>query len=305
MAALGSRLVAVLVALGLVAGAWLVGDGGSARAALGSATGPLVATNPGDAAVLSASGLQPGASRSGEVTVTNVGDAAGAFVLSARDLVDSGAGLAGALSLVVEDRDAGRELYAGPLDGLRTVGLGSLAQGEARRYRFTVSFPSTGSDDEDNALQGASSSVTFVWTATGSGTSGAGAGASPEASDPPVAGQGVDATTARAPRALRAWLTARTRQHGVRGTVATSISCQAACAATLTGRAGSAKLPVVRRTLRHAGAVRVRVKLPAPARRALAHGRTVKVTFRLTARMGTRAVTARKTVRMLASSRPR
>ena len=33
-------------------------------------------------------------------------------------------------------------VYYGKLSGLSTVGLGNMAQGEAHRYRFTVSLPS-------------------------------------------------------------------------------------------------------------------------------------------------------------------
>jgi hypothetical protein len=306
MNAVGSRIVAVVVALGLVAAAWLVGDGGSARAALGSATGPLVATDPGGAALLVASGLAPGGSRSGEVTVTNVGDAAGAFVLSASDLVDTAAPLSTVLDLAIEDVTAGRTVYDGPLDELTPVDLGSLAQNEARRYRFTVSFPSAGSDEADNAFQGASSSVTFVWTATGSGTSGAGGGVD-TATDTRTPGQDVASTTVHSKGTPKATLTTRARQYSVKGRIATSISCQAACTATLTGTATSgttrARLKTVRRTLAKAGAVRLRVKLPAAALRALAHRRTVEVSLRLTATMGTRVVTTRTTVRVLPARR--
>lgn len=305
MPAVGSRIAAVLVALGLVASAWLVGDGGSARAALGSATGPLVATDPGDAAVLVASGLAPGASRSGEVTVTNVGDASGAFTLSPRDLVDTGAPLSTVLDLAIEDVTAGRTpsaVYAGPLDQLRGADLGSLAQSEARRYRFTVSFPSGESDDVDNAYQGASSSVTFVWTTAGSAASGSGT-----ATDTRTPGQDVGATTVRSTRAPRATLAARARQYGVNGRIAASIACEAACSVTLSGTASSGRvakrMTPVRRTLRKAGGVRLRIKLPASSRAALARRRSVAVSLRLTAKMGTRVIVVRRTVRVLPARR--
>jgi hypothetical protein len=64
MPALGTRIAAALAALGLAAAAWLAGDGAGARAAVGQATGPLVATAPGDAALLVARNLAPGDARS-------------------------------------------------------------------------------------------------------------------------------------------------------------------------------------------------------------------------------------------------
>ena len=66
----------------------LQGRAESARAAVGSATGPLVATD-GNGAVLVAQGLRPGDSRAGEVTVVNAGDTSGALTLSQADRVDS------------------------------------------------------------------------------------------------------------------------------------------------------------------------------------------------------------------------
>jgi len=93
MPAVRARIVVVVTALGVAAAAWLGGDGGGARAAIGQATGPLVATAPGDAAVLVAQNLAPGQEQAGEVTVTNAGDAAGGFALGTSGLTDAGAPL--------------------------------------------------------------------------------------------------------------------------------------------------------------------------------------------------------------------
>jgi hypothetical protein len=284
-----TRMVAALVALGLVVAAWLAGDGGGARAALGEATGPLVAVAPGNAAVLVAEGLRPGDARAGEVTVTNAGDASGAFALSASDLVDTSARLSGVLDLAVRDVTPGRAaapVYAGVVADLRTVELGTLAQGETRRYRFTVSFPSGRPEAIDNLYQGASTAVTFVWS-----TPSAAAG-SPGIAVSPTIGRRVTLAT----------LTAGARQSSKRGVVTAAATCHAACRIALGGTASSrgVKLPLrtVRRTLPRAGRVRMRLALPARSRAALAAGRTVTVHLRLTTKVGKQVVQARRTVRL-------
>lgn len=291
MVALRTRIVVVVVALGVGAMAWLVGDGGGARAAIGQATGPLVATAPGDSAVLVARNLAPGQAQAGEVTVTNAGDASGGFALSASGLADAGAPLSGVLQLVVADLTASREVYEGPLSGLSTVALGTLAQGEAHRYRFTVSFP--GGSPDDNAYQGASTQVTFVWSATAIATSGSPPAATPaESTAAPVAAAG-----GRVPRSA---IGAALRQTGAHGRVTTWVSCEAGCRIELSGTASwgarKVRLRNVRGTLRAAGRVQMRVKLPRAVRAAVADGRRVTVRLRAKATIGTRVVVTRRTI---------
>jgi hypothetical protein len=306
MAAARARLVTALVALGFVAAVWLGGDGGGARAALGQATGPLVTIAPGDAAVLVAQGLVPGVTRTGEVTVTNVGDSAGAFALSAGDLVDSVAPLSHVLALAVDEVTPGgaaAPVFSGRLDALSGVALGTLGQGEARRYRFAVSFPSGRPDAVDNAYQGASTAVTFVWSTSSA--------AAPPTAAPP---QGANATDTRTPaisvsgitvgpgRARSATLTARARQKAA-GVVVTWVGCSASCRISLGGTAhgGTRKvrLRAVGRGLRAAGRVRVAIALPPASRAALAGGRPITVRLRLTAKLGGRVVVVRRTVRVI------
>jgi hypothetical protein len=299
MPALHARIVVVLVAVGVAAAAWLAGDGAGARAAVGQATGPLVATAPGDAAVLVAENLAPGDTRSGDVTVTNAGDASGGFALSTSDLIDTGAPLSGVLELAVYDVTAGRAVYSGPLSGLGTAALGILAQGEAHRYRFTVSFPAGRPDSVDNAFQGASTAVTFVWSttavATGSGPSGPSAATSPA----PVTAAG----TGRIPRSA---IGAAYRQSGAHGRVTTWVSCEATCRIALSGTAAfdarKLRLRTVRASLRASGRVHLRVLLPRAARQAVSRGRRVTVRLRARATIGGRVVVTRRTI-MVARSR--
>jgi hypothetical protein len=297
MPAARARVVVVVVAVGMAVAAWLAGDGGGARAAIGQATGPLVATAPDDSAVLVAQDLAPGDARAGEVTVTNAGDAAGPFALSAAGLVDAGAPLSGVLELAVHDVTAGRTVYAGALTGLRTVALGTLAQGEAHRYRFTVSFPGGRQASADNAYQSASTVVTFVWSTTPAATTGSppSAPAVPDlqGSNAPVAATGIG----KLPRVA---IGAAYRQSGRRGRITTWVRCEATCRIALDGTASvgsrKARLRTVRRTMSVPGRVQMRVPLPRAARAAVAGGRRVTVRLRARATIGGRVVVTRRTV---------
>jgi hypothetical protein len=297
MPALGTRIAAALAALGLAAAAWLVGDGAGARAAVGQATGPLVATAPGDAALLVARNLAPGGAQSGEVTVTNAGDASGGFALSASDLTDAGPPLSGLLELAVDDVTAGRGVYSGPLSGVGTVALGMLAQGEAHRYRFTVRFPGGRPDSVDNPYQGASTSVTFVWSATAVATSGSGPSVP---SGTPAGTSAAPVTAAGTGRTPRSAIGAAYRQTGAHGRVTTWVSCEATCRIALGGTAAfdgrKLRLRTVRGTVWASGRVNMRVKLPRAALQAVSRGRQVTVRLRAKATMGSRVVVMRRTI---------
>jgi hypothetical protein len=299
MAAARSRIATALAALGVLVAVSLAGDHGAARAAVGQATGPLIGSSIGSAAILVTEGLAPGHVRVGEVTVTNVGDASGAFSLGSTGLADTP--LSRELDLVVQDVTPGGAsptVYYGKLAALSSVALGTLAQGEAHRYRFSVLLPS----DAGNGYQGASSAVTFTWSAT--------------APDPVAAAAPAPAPTTEAPPPAvvtggvvrpRATLSASARQSAKHGTVAASIACEARCRAVLSGTATdghtSYKLPAVRRTLSKAGRTSVRIVLPRRARAALSAGRAITVRLRLTATIGQRSLVVRRTVRVAAPRR--
>jgi hypothetical protein len=297
MPALRARLAVVVAALGIGAAAWLAGDGGGARAAIGQATGPLVATAPGDAAVLVAQNLAPGQERAGEVTVTNAGDASGGFALSTSGLTDSGAPLSGVLELAVDDLTAARGVYSGPLSGLGSVELGTLAQGEAHRYRFTVRFPGGRPDSVDNAYQGASTALTFVWSATAASTPGSGPAGPGAATAGTPAAPVVAAGTGKVPRIA---IGAALRQNGARGRITTWVSCEQTCRIALSGTAAFAKrtqrLRTVRGSLHAAGRIRMRMTLPRAARATVAAGRSVTVRLRAKATMGPRVAVTRRTI---------
>jgi hypothetical protein len=319
MAAARSRLAIALTALGVAFVACLGGDHGAARAAVGDPTGPLIGSSLPGAAILRTADLAPGRTRSGEITVTNAGDQSGDFSLGATGLADLGAPLSAQIDLAVEDVTPGRTpatVYSGKLSGLSTVGLGSMAQGEAHRYRFTVSLPS----GVDDSFQGATSAVTFLWTASGADIPTAppsdGAGGGSGSGGAAGAGTAAPAATAEAPPVAKgagklvrpnATLSVRARQRSKNGTVAATVTCQAACRIALSGTANVAGRPLKLRastsTLRKAGRARMRIKLPAKARLAIAAERPVTVRLTMKATIGTRVVTLRRTVRVAPASR--
>ena len=288
------RVHVLVIALAVVVASLvpLHGDGESARAQVGAGTGPLVASDAAGA-VLMASGLKPGDVRAGEITVTNAGDSAGAFVLSAADRVDTptAAGpLSAVLDLTVSDLTTGRAVYAGKVSGLGQVALGNLAQGEAHRFRFVVAFPGGRSPAQDNPFQLASTTVSYVWSA------------GPPVATPPSSTLGTAAPSpARLPTAR---LSGALRQRAKDGRLRITLLCEAACRATVTASAtkgAKARLRTTKRTLRKAGRVSLRLKLPTRVRAARAKGRRVTVTVRLRATIGGRTVTARKSVRLSTS----
>jgi spore coat-associated protein N len=307
MAAARSRLAIALAAVGIAIAACFGGDHGSARAAVGNATGPLIGSPLAGAAILSANGMAPGDVRTGYIDVANIGDTAGTFALGAIGLTPTP--LARELELEVRDVTAGRTptvVYSGKLASLSSVALGDMAQGEAHRYRFSVSLPS----EADDSYQGASSAVTFLWSATAPEPA-----ATPPSSTTPATGNPpARATTAQAPPKAttaggtvkpRAIIIAPARQKGAK--VKATVACVATCKVTVSGTAvvGSAKVKLkpVTRTLTKGKRVSVTLTLPTPARLALAAGRPVTVRLSVRAKVGTRVVTVRRTVRVLPASR--
>jgi hypothetical protein len=150
-----------------------------ALAVSAQATGPLVANDRDGGAVLSSGAMVPGRVVSGEVTISNAGDAPGAFSLSSTGITDA-RGLASVLDLSVLDVTGGRSVavYAGKLAAFDRVALGTFVAGEARRYRFELAYSAGRPAALDNPLQGASTSIGFAWDAVATG-------GSPEPAPPP------------------------------------------------------------------------------------------------------------------------
>jgi hypothetical protein len=310
MAAARSRLAIALAALGIAFAACLGGDHGAARAAVGNATGPLIGSPLAGAAILSANAMAPGDARTGYIDVTNIGDTGGTFALGAIGLTPTP--LARELDLDVRDVTAGRTatvVYSGKLASLSSVVLGDMAQGEAHRYRFTVSLPS----DAGDSYQGASSTVTFLWSATAPEPI-----ATPPASTttPGAATTPARATTAQAPPKATsagatvksgAIVTAPARQKAKAGKVTATVACVDKCKVAVGGTAVvgavKVKLKPLTRTLTKGKRLSVTVTLPPAARLALAAGRPVTVRLSIRVKVGTRVVTVFRTVRVMPASR--
>jgi hypothetical protein len=244
-------VVALALAVAVGSALPLQGRDESARAEVGSATGPLVATD-GAGAVLVAQGLRPGATRAGEVTVVNAGDTSGALTLSQADRVDSptpAGPLSAVLDLAVIDVTAGRTVFAGKLAALQSVALGDFAQRESHRYRFVVSFPGGGAAALDNQFQVASTTVSYVWSA------GPVAPAPPPTTAAPASTPASTLGTTVSRPAPTARLIATARQRGRGGKVQMQLVCQAACRArfTATARAAGATARCARSAERCAG----------------------------------------------------
>jgi hypothetical protein len=310
MAAARSRLAVALAALGIAFAACFGGDHGSARAAVGNATGPLIGSPLAGAAILTANGMAPGDVRTGYIDVTNIGDTAGSFALASAGLILTP--LAHELDLDVRDVTPGGTatvVYSGKLASLTSVALGDMAQGEAHRYRFSVSLPA----DAGDSYQGASSAVTFMWSATAPEPT-----VTPPSSTttPGTATTPARATTAQAPpKATTAGGTVKSAaivsapavQKAKGGKVSATVACVDRCKIAVSGTAvvGSVKVKLkpVTRTLTKGKRLSVTVTLPPAARLALAAGRPVTVRLTVRAKVGTRVVTVRRTVRIMPASR--
>jgi spore coat-associated protein N len=174
-----ARLVGVLFAL-LLAAAMAVGSGANFTSSSANAgnlvtAGTLKVSGP-SGAILNVTKIRPGETQTGEATVSNTGDTAGAFTLSMAGLSDTpgtagGPNLSGKVTLKVEELTgpggspvAGAPVYNGLLNAFSSAGIGTWNGGVSKTYRFTITFPN-GTAAVDNPYQGAQSSMTFNWDA--------------------------------------------------------------------------------------------------------------------------------------------
>lgn len=186
---MGSRssrrgMAVTLVALGLllVAAATLFAATGWRPAAAtpqlrATAEGAMALTDSkGEGAIFDLDNIAPGRSGAGEVTITNSGTAPGALSLASTGLSDDpgryGGSLSQRLELRVEDVTSGsfEEVYAGGIAAMPEQRLGTLATGQSRSYRFTVSMLDAGAPSspfvDDNVYQQASTGIAYRWTLT-------------------------------------------------------------------------------------------------------------------------------------------
>lgn len=126
------------------------------------------------AAILTSSNMRPGDTASGTVDIKNTGSLSGTFSL-AKTVTAETAGFASKLTVVVTDTGdpacvsgcpAPSTVYSGTVSAMGARALGTFAAGDTHRFSFVVTFPDGGANGADNAYQGASTTVTYTWTAT-------------------------------------------------------------------------------------------------------------------------------------------
>jgi len=138
--------------------------------------GALSHSNSKDgAAILTASGMVPGETETGRVTIENTGDVSGKFRLSTSNLSDTpgpnGGKLSEVLRLKIVDRTRSlRTIYNGPYDAMPSIDLGAWEKDEQHTYEFRVTFPEGGvppsATTGDNAYKGSATKIQFNWDAT-------------------------------------------------------------------------------------------------------------------------------------------
>lgn len=241
---------------------------GSANAQNTFTAGVLAQTNSHNgSAILTAGGMSPGDSAEGTVTITNSGDLTGAFALSSAALADTPGPNGGKLSdrLRLDVSDITRPatpvgVSSSALSAMPARALGSFAPGEARTYRFVVSFPDGGiplsNTSGDNAYIGSTARLRFDWTAiSGGGTT----TTTPAGVIPPALKLAVTPTKLVALR--KPVLVARC-----------SRTCTVTVAATIVAKQGRtkkvlAKLRSLRYSLRATTQRRIKLEIAAAARR--------------------------------------
>ena len=317
---LARRTLPIAITLALVAMAAValgqIGGAPRARAAAIAGSGSFEVSNSHDGApIFSATGIAPGGSADGTVTIEDTGSAAIALELRRGELVDTpglgGGVLSGRLQLsVVDVTDPGapRTVYSGPLDSMPDTPAGELAGGEARTFQFTATLPEGGPASFQNAVQGAATTVAYSWVAQEAVAGGSGGGgASGSDANPPPAGGGVAAT--REDQVLD--LIVPKVKRAIRGgRLVVWITCDIACRLTVGGRiratvAGNhrgARIRFTRKAFVAPGPHRLRIPIPRGLRHWLA---TTPGRARVRARLRFLAVgvsgerdTVRKTVRL-------
>src|SRR4051794_8580943 len=160
--------VLLLVAIGVAVFTTATFTSSSASAGNMVAAGSVEIDNSHDGtAIFTASGLVPGDSTNGTVTISNTGSSSGNFSMTSQHILDTPAtpAFSAKLDLLVQDvtnASSPQQLYSGKLNAMGTLQLGEWSAGTKHSYKFTTTFPN-GTPEEDNPYKNASTSVDFVW----------------------------------------------------------------------------------------------------------------------------------------------
>lgn len=163
--------VALLPAVLVLILAELIGSSGASFVSRSHNTGSLftsgavsLTNSRGGEAVITATGLLPGSSATGELTLAARGNFNLVVTLRKGAITDQPASpaLSQALTLSVE-RISGtaQVLWSGTMSNLPSVSLGQLTPGSSATYRFTVTFPVANAVAE---LQNTSTKMTLEFT---------------------------------------------------------------------------------------------------------------------------------------------
>jgi hypothetical protein len=140
-----------------------------------SAEGPVtLSSSRNGVALLQGTGIKPGDSVTGIVTLSNKGDRAGRLALMIRGLRDTpgfyGGRLSSVLQLRIDDLSTGGAPVQTTLARTTPVALADLKGRQTRTYKVTATFPDTGipvgPSLGDNAQQGSSVQVALAWNLT-------------------------------------------------------------------------------------------------------------------------------------------
>ena len=108
-------------------------------------------------ALISVTGMRPGDSTDGTMTIIGGGNLTGDYTLSAASLTETAA-LSDTLQLTVVDNTTGDTLYDDDVSGFDSAEMGTIAPGASRSYTLTLAYPG-GPDYAD--LEGASMTLTL------------------------------------------------------------------------------------------------------------------------------------------------
>jgi hypothetical protein len=139
----------------------LAGSGSQLRLERGTPGLSLSSARP----LFSLDRLANGDTETRSITITNSGSQDGVYTLSAGVVGDEKLLSRLRLTIVRSAPHAGATLYSGSLGSLRSLDLGRFGPGEAQKLSFRLTFPSSGSDTGDNALQGLAAGARFSWSA--------------------------------------------------------------------------------------------------------------------------------------------
>jgi hypothetical protein len=124
-------------------------------------TGTLGHINNRDGQVLiTATGMKPGSSVAGTMTLTGTGDLAGDYTLSGVNLVDTPVSppLSETLCMTIEDTTTGDTLYDDVVSEFDSIDLGTIASGQTESYLVTLYYPD---GPTNGAVQGSTMSLTL------------------------------------------------------------------------------------------------------------------------------------------------